>query len=345
MANSFCTNCGAPIAEGQPFCTKCGSSTAPTSAAQSAQPAGPGTCPNCGTPRVGTNRFCLQCGYSYDDGTMPMGTNTGYVDPPMPSPEGPKRSTIIAVAAAAVILIAAIAAVVMFVIAPDDSGSKNDDADKTKTETVKNKDDEEKAAEEEDAAKAEAEAEAEEKAKAEEEAAAEAEAAAAAEAEAAAAPEPEPAPEPEIQAQTPPVFTDLFESSELPGDSVTSYYGKNNTIDDNPSTAWNEGADGDGSGEWLEFSASSPQLVSSIDIVGGYPKSDEVYYNNNRPRDITITFSDGTSVSTTLSDTMGAWQTITLSQPVATTSVRITIDSVYTGSMYNDCSFAEIKFY
>ncbi|ACV21640.1 activator of osmoprotectant transporter ProP [Slackia heliotrinireducens DSM 20476] len=286
---------------------------------------------------MGTNRFCLQCGYSYDDGTMPMGTNTGYVDPPMPSPEGPKRSTIIAVAAAAVILIAAIAAVVMFVIAPDDSGSKNDDADKTKTETVKNKDDEEKAAEEEDAAKAEAEAEAEEKAKAEEEAAVEAEAAA--------APEPEPAPEPEIQAQTPPVFTDLSESSELPGDSVTSYYGKNNTIDDNPSTAWNEGADGDGSGEWLEFSASSPQLVSSIDIVGGYPKSDEVYYNNNRPRDITITFSDGTSVSTTLSDTMGAWQTITLSQPVATTSVRITIDSVYTGSMYNDCSFAEIKFY
>ncbi|MBQ9068063.1 MAG: hypothetical protein IJ131_03235, partial [Eggerthellaceae bacterium] len=140
-----------------------------------------------------------------------------------------------------------------------------------------------------------------------------------------------------------PVFTDAIASSELPPDQTTSYYGPRNVLDDNFRTAWNEGADNAGEGQWIELRATEPQHVSVVSIAAGYNKSDEVYYNNSRPCDITLTFSDGSTQNAHLEDRKDTYQDITLDSPKDTTLVRITINSVYFGSQYADCCITEVK--
>ena len=144
---------------------------------------------------------------------------------------------------------------------------------------------------------------------------------------------------------TTPVFTDIYASSELPGDDVTSYYGPLNAIDGKSNTAWNEGVDGNGVGEWIELSAPTKQTVSGIRIMGGYDKTQEIYYKNHRPRQVTITFDNGSTITGELSDSYNVVQDMKFDNPVQTRTVRITIDSVYEGSYYDDCCITEIEVY
>lgn len=143
-----------------------------------------------------------------------------------------------------------------------------------------------------------------------------------------------------------PSFPIIETSSVLPPDSTTSYYGGDNVTDGIMETAWNEGSSGDGTGEWIEFLATTPQRVSSVSIAGGYPKpykdGSDVYYKNNRPKQVTISY-DGGSQTVTLQDLRGQFQNLTFTHPIETTFIRITIDSVYKGTSYNDCCIAEVK--
>ena len=140
----------------------------------------------------------------------------------------------------------------------------------------------------------------------------------------------------------PPSFTQARASSELPADHTTSYYGPYNVLDGDFFTAWNEGGGGSGAGEWIELYSSAPQHVSAVSIAGGYNKSDETYYNNHRPRDIELSFSDGSTQRATLQDARGTYQRIALPAPVDTTFVRITVLSTYPGVEYEDCCIADI---
>lgn len=142
-----------------------------------------------------------------------------------------------------------------------------------------------------------------------------------------------------------PVFTDIYASSELPGDAVTSYYGARNAIDGKTNTAWNEGAEGRGIGEWIEMSAPVKQTVSGIRIMGGYNKTNEIYYKNHRPRQVTIAFDDGSTYTGTMSDAYNQFQDMKFDEPVRTSTLRVTIDSVYEGSYYDDCCITEIEVY
>lgn len=144
----------------------------------------------------------------------------------------------------------------------------------------------------------------------------------------------------------PPMFTMVSTSSVLAPDKNTSDYSGASATDGILDTAWNEGSSGDGTGEWIELIASTPQHVSAVSIVGGYPKiyrdGSDVYYKNNRPRQITISY-DGGSQTFMMQDLRGQFQTFTLDRPVDTTFVRITIESVYKGANYNDCCISEIE--
>lgn len=144
----------------------------------------------------------------------------------------------------------------------------------------------------------------------------------------------------------PPEFTMVETSTVLAPDKTTSDYSGRNAMDGALDTAWNEGSPSDGTGEWIEFIAYTPQHVSSVSIAGGYPKlykdGSDVYYKNNRPRQVTISY-DGGSQAFMMQDLRGQFQTLTLSQPIDTTFVRITIDSVYRGANFNDCCIAEVK--
>lgn len=143
----------------------------------------------------------------------------------------------------------------------------------------------------------------------------------------------------------PPVFSVASASSSLPGDSVTSYYGPNNLTDGDTKTGWAEGADGDGVGEWFEISASSLQEVRGISILSGYCKSEDLYYKNNRPKDVTVTLSDGSQYSYTLSDECGSYQQLDFGSPRQTKSIRVTIDSVYGGTKWSDTVVSEVEAY
>lgn len=143
-----------------------------------------------------------------------------------------------------------------------------------------------------------------------------------------------------------PAFTSVQVSSQLPGDSDTADYGAVNLTDGNSETAWNEGATGDGAGEWIKFTAGTPQRVTSVSIMGGFPRTykdgSDVYFKNNRPKQITISYNGG-SEKFTMQDLRGQFQTFTLAKPVETTQITITIDSVYKGTKYDECCIAEVR--
>lgn len=139
----------------------------------------------------------------------------------------------------------------------------------------------------------------------------------------------------------PPCFTEAFASSQLEdqvfeGDGSFTYEPKC-ILDDSKRTAWNEGVDGPGLGQWIRVSASSLQHVSGMSIRNGYPLRKSVYYNNNRPKDLTIILSDGHEINWTLDDLYDEWQDITFDTPHDIYWIKIVIQSVYEGKIDDTC--------
>ncbi len=72
-------------------------------------------------------------------------------------------------------------------------------------------------------------------------------------------------------------------------------YDPSNAIDGNKGTAWIEGADGPGSGEWIRFDFDREINLHRVLILPGYFKSPAIWAMNNRISGATLDFSDGTS--------------------------------------------------
>lgn len=134
---------------------------------------------------------------------------------------------------------------------------------------------------------------------------------------------------------------DAYASSTYSGDRAT--HDVTNLLDQDKKTNWTEGVDGDGIGEYLWFQFREEYCLKSITIYPGNQYDRSRYLDNNRPENITISFSDGSSLSVRLNDVREG-QTIPLSEPVITDSVRIRIDSVYHGSKYSDTVISDISF-
>lgn len=130
-------------------------------------------------------------------------------------------------------------------------------------------------------------------------------------------------------------------SSALPSDSVDSYFPQF-VLDENRNTAWVEGADGDGIGEWIMLQSNTPQSVGAIFITNGFTKSQDIYYKNNRVKKVKIEFSDGSSFTQELYDDYATDTPISFKTPVSTRSVKITILEVYKGSKYQDTCISGI---
>lgn len=128
-------------------------------------------------------------------------------------------------------------------------------------------------------------------------------------------------------------------------------YGPYNVLDGQYDTAWNTP---NGPGQWIKLSASSPQKVKGIKILNGYTKYSTgygmwIYYANSRPKNITVTFSDGTSVNKTLSDVFDKsnyiYQEVDFGGIKTTDYIKITINSIYPGNKWDDCCISEITVY
>ena len=123
------------------------------------------------------------------------------------------------------------------------------------------------------------------------------------------------------------------------GDYIAEY-----AIDGKEDTAWvSKGAGGS-----ITVNLKDTARIYEVHIKNGYWKQksgkskDYLYYRNSRPKDITISFSDGTIKHATLEDEYGKVNNIDLVEGVVADSFTIFIDSVYSGSSYDDTCITEI---
>lgn len=121
---------------------------------------------------------------------------------------------------------------------------------------------------------------------------------------------------------------------------ANTYYASN-AIDGKRSTAWIEGADGAGLGEWIRFDFDREIVLHRILWQPGYFKSPQIWAENNRLAGVTAYFSDGSSRELTFTDQMES-QKVDVGS-VRTRWVRFVVKSVYYGSD-PDTALSEVAF-
>jgi hypothetical protein len=118
--------------------------------------------------------------------------------------------------------------------------------------------------------------------------------------------------------------------------------------DDDPRTAWTEGAANAGEGEWIRL-ATTPMDGATrlrLKIRNGYQKSASLFEKNARVKQATIKLlPGGATQKVTLTDTQG-WQEVALEQPAGKLEgFELHVDSVYPGSKYSDLCISDIQVY
>lgn len=120
-------------------------------------------------------------------------------------------------------------------------------------------------------------------------------------------------------------------------------YKAENLTDGNIATAWAEGADGAGIGEWTRFGFDTPRKIKAIKILAGYAKTDPVYWNNNRVKKVKVIFSDGEPQIAELKD-VNEFQRILIDRDRPTKFVKLEILEVFKGRKFDDTCISEIDF-
>lgn len=138
-------------------------------------------------------------------------------------------------------------------------------------------------------------------------------------------------------------FSAVSASSEL--SSSTFSYKVGNVQDWDQSTAWVEGKDGDGIGEWVKLETGETVTITGIEILNGYHKTEELFFANNRAKKVLIEFSDGTKIEKVLTDGYYQNNQVNIGKKVTTQYIKVTILEVYKGSKYSDTCITEIHAY
>jgi hypothetical protein len=141
------------------------------------------------------------------------------------------------------------------------------------------------------------------------------------------------------QTGTPLKITPSSSSVRLAVQSNTYYPA--NAIDGKRSTAWIEGVDGPGLGEWIRFDFDREISLHRILIQPGYFKSPAIWAQNNRIAILTAQFSDGTSRDLNFDNRMDS-QKVDIGL-VKTKWVKFVIKSVYYGTD-PDTAISEVAF-
>lgn len=118
-------------------------------------------------------------------------------------------------------------------------------------------------------------------------------------------------------------------------------YGPELMFDRKTDTAWTEGVDGDGVGQYVQIYFDKPLPVRGLQITNGYPKNDDIFKWNSRVRAVSVTTSAGKSGRFTLKDSQTP-QFVPVPGSGAIAWLRLTIRSVYRGEKYRDTTIAEI---
>ena len=134
-------------------------------------------------------------------------------------------------------------------------------------------------------------------------------------------------------------FKSATASSVLPDQAGHQYSAAN--VLRNDGTCWCENASDYGEGEWIKLDLPSLQKVSGLRIVNGYAGTEKQYDYNSKISEIRLDFSDGSSTNVNLkvfgTSERKSIQNISLSQPIETEYVKITIVSVTKGDCKDTC--------
>ncbi len=122
-------------------------------------------------------------------------------------------------------------------------------------------------------------------------------------------------------------------------------------LDDDPATAWTEGADGLGEGESLTLSLTPTSGVTAIQLQlrSGYQKSEMLLEANGAPATLRVVpVDDAGRASTTLLAELprtAGWQTIelTLPQPITLAEVQLEVVTVHPGTTYPDTCISDVQ--
>ena len=146
--------------------------------------------------------------------------------------------------------------------------------------------------------------------------------------------------------------TQVVASSELANQGKFNYKA-NNISDDDPTTAWVEGNNDYGIGEFLEFQDWFVFGYREVYILNGYQSSKTAWENNSRVKEIEISFNGKILCSVILGDVMGL-QTFVLTTDIikfiesnneiegSSKTVKFTIIDVYPGLKWKDTAISEI---
>lgn len=124
-------------------------------------------------------------------------------------------------------------------------------------------------------------------------------------------------------------------------------YKPSNAHDLSYATSWVEGVEGDGVGEWIEYSFdSTPATITEVCVVNGLVRTRSVWEANNRVEVLTMLVNGEPYCCLYLKDFYGEqWFDIpdieSSDQPL---TIRFRIEAVYSGTKYHDTCISEIYF-
>ena len=136
-------------------------------------------------------------------------------------------------------------------------------------------------------------------------------------------------------------FAGCQESSVLEDGGV--YHVSQHMIDGRSDTSWQEGADGDGIGEWVMFQLDREYSVKYLTFMMGNWKSEQLFYANNRPESILLKLDDQ-EFYLTFPDGVREY-TVELSEECQASNIFVQVMSVYRGASWDDCCISDMSVY
>ncbi len=113
-------------------------------------------------------------------------------------------------------------------------------------------------------------------------------------------------------------------------------------IDNDTNTSWQEGAEGAGIGEKINLEFEEEHTIKYIKFHLGNWKTEEYYWENNRPKVLDIEIN-GETYTVSFEDKKEV-QWVKISGECVTDEINITIKEVYHGEKWNDTAIAGIEF-
>ena len=123
-------------------------------------------------------------------------------------------------------------------------------------------------------------------------------------------------------------------------------YHPNYVADDDPATAWVEGAPGSGEGQWLRIQVTPLDHTTKVrlHVRNGYQKSKDLFKANARAKAVTLRLLPSKiEQQVTLADKDG-WQDLVIEQPGGVVrTVELAITEVYEGTKYEDLCISDVQ--